>query len=262
VLLPRGARIGAAQVGVCAAVGKAEVKVHRRPRVTVLCTGSELREVRDRVRPHEIRNSNGPALCSVLAEWGFPGVRLRVVADDRTALLGSLRRALARHDAVLFTGGVSAGAYDFVPEAIAAAGATIRFHKVRMRPGKPSLYATAPGNRHIFGLPGNPLSAFTSFHEFALPALQRLAGSPAEDCRVPWRLPLAEAVRSEGGFLWCKLARLAAGPRGLAVAPVPFASSADLVSAGRADGVILLPPDRKRFEAGEFVAFRPWRPLP
>ncbi len=261
-LLSRGTRIGAAQIGVCAAVGKAEVKVHRPPRITVLCTGSELRGVDDHVRPHEIRNSNGPALCAALAQWGFPGVRFRVVADDRAALLAALRRALARHDVVLFTGGVSAGAYDFVPDAVVAAGATIRFHKLRMRPGKPSLYATAPGNRHIFGLPGNPLSVFTSFHEFALPALQRLAGCPAEACRTAWPLPLAEAAQSEGGWMWCKLARLIAGPHGLAVAPVPFASSADLVSAGRADGVVLLPPDRTRFAAGDVVAFRPWRPLP
>jgi len=62
--------------------------------------------------------------------------------------------------------------------------------------------------------------------------------------------------------LWCKLARLMDGPHGLTVAPVPFASSADLVSAGRADGVMLLPPDRRQFAEGEFITFRPWRPLP
>jgi molybdopterin molybdotransferase len=214
------------------------------------------------VRPHEIRNSNGPALCAALAQWGFPEVRFRVVADQQAALLAALRVALSGADVVLFTGGVSAGVYDYVPEAVEAAGATIRFHGLSMRPGKPTLYATAQGNRHIFGLPGNPLSVLTSFHEFALPALYRLAGCPAEACRTAWSLPLAEATQSAGGWLWCQLARLINGPKGLAVAPVPFASSADLVSAGRADGAILLPPDRTRFAVGECVTFRPWRPMP
>ncbi|HSW51436.1 MAG TPA: gephyrin-like molybdotransferase Glp [Bryobacteraceae bacterium] len=262
VLLARGCRIGAGQVGVLAAVGKASVKVHRQPRIAVLCTGSELRRAGDRVLAHEIRDSNGPAVCAALTQWGFPGARSMLVADRRPALVAALRRALNRQDVVLFTGGVSAGAYDFVPDAIKAAGARIRFHKLRMRPGKPTLYATAPSNRHIFGLPGNPLSVFTALHEFALPALRRLAGCGAEESRVLYRLPLAEEAHSEGGWLWCKVASLESAPGGLAVRPVRSASSGDLVSAGRADGVILLPPERKRFAAGELVAFRPWRPLP
>ncbi|MFB3776593.1 MAG: gephyrin-like molybdotransferase Glp [Bryobacteraceae bacterium] len=262
VLLARGCRIGAGQIGVLAAVGMASVKVHRQPRVAVLCTGTELRRVADRVRAHEIRDSNGPAVCAALEQWGFPGVHSKLVADRKPALVATLRRALSRHDVVLFTGGVSAGAYDYVPDAIEAAGAKIRFHKLRMRPGKPTLYATAPGDRHIFGLPGNPLSVFTALHEFALPALRRLAGCKFEECRVSYPLPLAEGARSEGGWLWCKVARLERGPAGLSVRPVRSASSGDLVSAGHADGVILLPPERTQFAAGELVEFRPWRPLP
>jgi molybdopterin molybdotransferase len=262
VVLPRGCRIGAGQVGVLAAVGMATVKAHRQPRIAILCTGSELRRVSDRVRPHEIRDSNGPAVCAALGQWGFPGARSTLVADRKSALVAALRRALNRHDVVLFTGGVSAGAYDFVPAAVEAAGAKIRFHKLRMRPGKPTLYATAPGNRHIFGLPGNPLSVFTALHEFALPAMRRLAGSGIEECRASYWLPLAEEALSEGGWRWCKVARLESGPGGLSVRPVRSASSGDLVSGGHADGVILLPPERTRFAAGELVAFRPWRPLP
>jgi molybdopterin molybdotransferase len=262
VLLPRGTKIDAAEVGICAAVGKASVKVHRRPRVMVLCAGSELRSVSDRVRSHEVRNSNGPAVCAALAEWGFPGARFVPVADQPAVLLASLGRALKRFDAILFTGGVSVGKYDFVRDAVKAAGAAIRFHGLAMRPGKPTLYATLPGNRHVFGLPGNPLSAFTALHEFALPALRRLAGRPAEACRPAWWLPLAEAAQSTTGFVRCELARVIDGERGLAVFPMPSQSSADLVSAGHADGIVVLPPDRTHFTAGELVEFRPWRPLP
>jgi molybdopterin molybdotransferase len=262
VLLPRGTRMDAARVGVCALVGSATVKVHRQPSVTILCTGSELRSVHDRVRPHEIRNSSGPALCAALSQWGVAGTKFFSVADRHAALLVALHRALKRHDVVLLTGGVSVGKYDFVRDAIEAAGATIRFHGLAMKPGKPALYATAPVNRHVFGLPGNPLSALTAFHEFALPALRRLAGHPAETCRPSWLLPLAEGVESKAGRVRYELARLVNRESGLAVAPTPSQSSADLVSAGHADGVAVLPPDRPRFASGEFVVFRPWKPLP
>lgn len=261
VLLPRGARLDAMKIGVCAAVGKSMVKVHRLPQVTILCTGSELRRVEDRVQPHEIRNSNGPALCAALEQWGFPRVRFRSVADKPAALVAALKRALERNDVVLFTGGVSVGRYDFVRRAVEAAGAKVRFHCVRMRPGKPTLYATAPQNRHIFGLPGNPLSSLTAFHEFVLPALRRLAGCPAGECRLGWWLPLAQAAKPDGAFVRCILARLVIYESSLAVVPVPFRSSADLVSAGYADGVILLPVGPARVAAGGLVTFRTWRPL-
>jgi molybdopterin molybdotransferase len=262
VLLARGTALHAAQVGVCAAVGKAFARVYPRPRVTILCTGTELRSVGDRVRSHETRNSNGPALCAALTLWGFAGTKSAVVADRPSALRVALRRAVRRYDVVLFTGGASVGDYDFVREAVEAAGARVRFHGVAMKPGKPTLYATMRGNRHVFGLPGNPLSALTAFHEFALPALFRLAGGASETCRPAWRLPLAEAVASESGRVRCRLARLVAGPNGLMVAPAPFTSSADLAAAGHADGVVLLPPEDREWAVGEPVVFRPWRPLP
>ncbi len=262
VLLARGARIDAAQLGVCAAVGKAEVKVHRHPSVTVLCTGSELRPSEDRVGAHEIRNSSGPALCAALARWGFAGTEFRQVADRRTSLLGALRRALDRHDVVLMTGGVSVGNYDLVQDAVEAAGATVRFHWVAMKPGRPTLYATGRGNRHIFGLPGNPVSTHNALNEFALPALRRLAGEPAGFCRPSWRLPLAQPAESMDGLVRCRPACLVNRRDGLAVAPVPSVSSADLVSAGRAEGAILLTPGRRTWKPGTLVEFRPWRPLP
>lgn len=262
ILLRCGTRIDAAQIGICAAVGRAAVTVHRLPRVAILCTGSELRSVHDRVQSHEIRNSNGPALSAALAKEGLARPTVIDVADQPAVLIAALTRALRRCDAVLLTGGVSAGNYDHVGDAVVAAGATIQFHWLAMKPGKPTLYATTPDGRHVFGLPGNPLAALTAFHEFALPALRRLAGCPVEWCRPAWRLPLAAATESKGGRVRCELARLVNRESGLAVTAVPSQSSADLVSAGQADGVMLLPPDQTLFAAGQLVAFRPWRALP
>jgi len=262
LLLSPGIRIGAGEIGICAAVGKSQVRVHRRPRVKILCTGAELVPVDCKPPVYAIRDSVGPAVRAALAQWGFPGARFASVGDDRAAILAGLRRALKTSDVVLVSGGVSVGRYDFVPEAIRAAGGEIRFHGVAMKPGKPSLYASFGTNRHIFGLPGNPLSALTALHEFVLPALRRLGGLPAGLCRPSLFLPLSEELASKPGRRRYHLARLLPGSQGLKLAPITSHSSADLPSAGGADGVILIPPDRGRLDEGEPLEFRPWRPWP
>lgn len=261
-LLKKSVRLGSTEIGVCAAVGKATVKTHRAPSVALICTGTELRAVTDRVGPHELRNSNGPALGAALAAWGFAASELTPVADRIAALRGILRRALRGYDVTLFTGGMSVGKYDFVRAALEAEGATIRFHGLLMKPAKPTLYATFGANRHIFGLPGNPLSAMTACHEFVLPALRRLAGAPPPQCRAALWLPLAAPLRSKSGRLRCLLARVDWCDTGPRVEVIESRSSSDLVAAGRADGVALLPAGEKSFAAGDLVAFRPWRPLP
>jgi molybdopterin molybdotransferase len=262
LLLRKGAVLSGAQVGVCAAVGRARVKVRPRPRVSVLCTGAELRAAGASVQPHETRDSNGPALCAALALSGFSGAVHRRAPDDPERLTPLLRSLTARCDVVILTGGVSVGRYDFVEESAKKAGATIRFHGVAMKPGKPTLYATLPGRRHLFGLPGNPLSAMAGFYEFALPALLRLSGLPPARCRPVLRLPLRSPLASKGGRVRFALARLCWDEDGPHLEPVHSRSSADLVSGGRADGAIAVPARVTALEAGDLVEFRPWGALP
>jgi len=261
-LLSRGTVLGPQQVGVCAAVGKAEVKVYRRPRVAVLCTGEELREVDAPVRPHEIRNSNGPALCAALKHWGYPQLTQQNGPDDVNVLAAKLRRLRDKYDVVILTGGVSVGKYDLVREAVERVGAVVRFHGVAMKPGKPVLYATLPGNRQIFGLPGNPLSAMTGFHEFVLPALRRMSGVHPAEAKVSLHLPLASQLTSKGGPMRFALACMTWNKGCPTVTPIRSHSSADLVAGGRCDGAIVVPPHVRRLPARAVVEFHPWRPLP
>ncbi len=262
VLLKKGALLGAAQIGLCATVGKARPKVYPRPRVTVLCTGEELRLVSERVSRHELRDSNGPSLTAALALWGYQGVAHKVVPDDPKALAAKLKRAATEHDVVILSGGVSVGKYDFVPEAIESAGGRIRFHGVAMRPGKPELYATVGANKHIFGLPGNPLSVMTGFYEFALPALRRLSGVEPRLCQASVHLPLAGEVVGLAKLVRYILAKLVSNKKGLSLMPIKSHGSGDLISGGTADGVIVLPRKAGKIPAPSVVVFRPWRPLP
>jgi len=259
VLLGKGALLGPVQIGLCAAVGKAELKVYARPHVAVLCTGEELRPVSARIRAHELRNSNGPALFAALLACGCTNVSLEVVPDDLGVLTLKVKQVMTEYHVLVLTGGVSVGKYDFVPEVMARVGAAIRFHGVAMKPGKPTLYATLPGNRHIFGLPGNPLSAMTSFYEFVLPALRRMSSTPEKECRPTMRLPLGRALRTKGERVKFVLGQLLWTKTGPSVRALKSHGSADLVAGAQADGVIVVPAGSQELPAGSHVEFRPWR---
>ena len=258
VLLTKGTRLGPAQIGVCAMVGKAQVKVFPRPKVAVICTGAEVRDVAQPVSPHELRDSNGPALQAAMADLGFPGASRCLVTDSPRAIASCLARAAKTAQVVILTGGVSVGQYDFVPEAIGRIGGRIRFHGVKMKPGQPQLYATLSGNRHVFGLPGNPVSVMTGFYELVLPALRRLGGAGEDACRPACMLPLAKPARSKGNRAYFALARLIATKEGPAAAPVESAGSADLIAACKADGVIVIPAGVTELPAGAMVEFHAW----
>jgi molybdopterin molybdotransferase len=168
---------------------------------------------------------------------------------------------LDTHQVVVLTGGVSVGQYDYVPEAVKLAGGVIRFHGVRMKPGKPQLYASFKGNRHVFGLPGNPLSALTGLFELVLPGLRRMAGVTAKLCSPKVTVTLAKQVSSKGERVYFCLARLVNSTEGLSAIPVSVVGSADLVAAGRADGVIKIAVGVKEVQAGTLVEFHPWKQI-
>lgn len=262
ILLRKGEALDAARIGVCASVGLSRIKAFRRPRITVLCTGAELKAPGDKVQPYQVRNSNGPALCAALSLWGFQAVSYHTLPDKMGQLANALRQALRDYDVIILTGGMSVGKYDIVRQAIERVGAKVRVHGVAMKPGKPFLFATGRGRRSIFGLPGNPLSALTGFYEFVLPALRRLSGLPPLICRPALRLSLAEPLISKGGRVRFILGRLSLDKTRSGLVPVKSQSSADLVSAGNADGAIIVPANVTNLRAGEIVEFRPWRALP
>ena len=184
-----GPRVLAPQdVGVLASLGLAEVRVALQPQVGVLATGSELRNPGEPLEPGQIYNSNGLQACAQVRAAGGRARYYGIVRDDPSALRQAVDRALQECDLLLLSGGVSMGELDFVPGVLRDCGAQILFHKVAIKPGKPTLLArwerpsasggAKPGVRpsYAFGLPGNPVSAFVIFEVFVRPLLARLQG--------------------------------------------------------------------------------------
>ncbi len=180
-ILEEGSPLHAGAIGVLAAMGRAEVRVHARPSVAILATGDELLppERYDEVRAGAgVPESNGPMLAAAARAAGLEPELLDVAPDDPDVLEERLRRA-AGHDAVVTIGGASMGEADLVKRVLDRLDFRQDFWRVRMRPGSPFSFGTLPsGGRAVpvFGLPGNPASAFVTFQLFARPALLRMAG--------------------------------------------------------------------------------------
>ena len=168
--------IGPAQVGLLAAVGRSRVLVRPRPRVVVISTGSELVEVGGEPGPGEIVDVNSYSLAAAAREAGAEVYRAGIVEDDKRRLLEVLEGQLLRADMLVTSGGVSAGAFDVVKEALQELG-TVSFDRIAMQPGMPQGFGTlGAGATPFFGLPGNPVSALVSFEIFVRPAIRLMLG--------------------------------------------------------------------------------------
>jgi molybdenum cofactor synthesis domain-containing protein len=189
IALLDGTVIGPAQTSLLASVDAIRVTVHPKPRVGVLSTGDELIGGTAPLGPGQIRDSNRQGLLAMLQRDGFVGVDMGVCKDDRVLVSSAIRNGIEQCDAMLTTGGVSMGEFDFVKVAlrdlVAERGGEIRQLKIAIKPAKPLSFAVVPaeGRRAVpvFGLPGNPVSSLVSYQLFALPALRKMAG---------WRSPL------------------------------------------------------------------------
>jgi molybdopterin molybdotransferase len=177
-VLRAGARLRSAEIAALAVLGHAEVPVVRRPRVAILSTGDEVVEIGARPAPHQVRDSNSWALAAKVIEAGGEALRLGIAGDEPDALRAALRRGLEA-DVLVTIGGVSKGTHDLVHGSLAALGVRTIFHGVTLKPGKPTFFGIAelPGRScQVFGLPGNPASAATTFDLFVWPALCRFGG--------------------------------------------------------------------------------------
>lgn len=190
VVLPAGNVLGAAALGAAVAAGAGDVIVAQRPRVATLCTGDELRAPGEPLGPGEIHNSNAPMLVSLATRSGALATPANRLPDDPAATTAALAAALETSDVVVVSGGVSVGPHDHVKPALQAIAVSEVFWRVALQPGGPTWFGERDG-RLVFGLPGNPVSAFVTFALFVRPALAALQGA------VPEPLLVREAVLAQ-----------------------------------------------------------------
>lgn len=249
--LPVGTVLGGPQLALLATMGRSRVSVTRTPRVAILSPGNELVEVERVPGPGQIRNSNAYALLGLLVGAGVEPVQLGIVRDSREAVVRAIELALeVGADAIVSTGGVSAGDLDFVQAVVRERGRPGHVLKVAMRPGKPQVFGLFEG-RPLLGLPGNPAAAILSFEIFVRPALRRLRGE-REVLPVPFlvRFPFEHRYPTGRTFLLRTRVVPDLTRGGFQVALPGAQDSSFLSSLADANALVLLPPEGGVVEVG------------
>ncbi len=250
VVVKPGGVLGAAEVGLLATLGYAQVRVYRRPRVAILSTGNELADLGTQPGPAQIPNTNTYSLMAQVIEAGGEPVNLGVAPDQLDAITERVYWGLASADALVTSAGVSVGELDLVREALEQSGAELHLWQVSMRPGKPITFGTR-GDRPVFGLPGNPVSAMVTFELFVRPALRRLGGADVID-RPRLRALALEPIANPGSRRGYLRVTLTAGAHGYGACLTGDQGSAILRSMVLADGLAVVAPDTT-IGAGESV---------
>ncbi len=250
-VLSAGTQLGAAEIGIAAAIGQAMLTVGRRPRVALMSTGDELVEVGKRPGPGQIPDSNRWALLAALREAGAEVTLLGIAPDEPGALRKLVVDALEKADVLVTSGGVSVGTHDLVKPLLESLG-TVHVGRVKLKPGKPFTFATLPHGKLAFGLPGFPVSSLVTFEVFVRPALRKLQGfSKLQRPTLPVRLGYdARATADRTEYQRVTLKR--EGPE-LVAETTGSQSSSRLLSLAGAHALVRIAPGDLGVKAGTVV---------
>ncbi len=252
VVLQAGLPLTALRLGVAAAAGHAELEAVRRPSAALVCTGNEVIEPGNEAPADSIYNANGSMLAALLAPVCGEFNYLGIAGDDEAGLAEAFRRGL-ESDVLVISGGVSMGQYDLVPAALQAAGVEQVFHKVAIKPGKPTFFGAA-GSNLVFGMPGNPQSCFVIFHMLVAPAVAAMSGRTD----LPPLLRegvLGETLRNKPGRMNV-IPCLVEERDGVSVLRrCPFHGSGDIVGPSGADAYYIVPRGTEELREGDRLRF-------
>ena len=264
VLIPKNKLITAAEMGVIATVGKSTVKVAKTPKVMIVSTGDELVEVHETPEAHQIRRSNSFSVVSLLEQLKIEADTSHI-NDDKEKLKEKIAKYLEDYDALIFSGGVSKGKYDFLPEVLDELGVEKLFHRVAQRPGKPFWYGISDASgmsgrdgkgKSIFAFPGNPISTYVNCLLYFYQWYAKSAGFEIKEETVI----LGEDVSFKPELTYFLQAKIEIKYGHLVAIPVRGNGSGDLASLTLADGFIRLPQDQTEFKKGETHSFIRYRP--
>jgi molybdopterin molybdotransferase len=273
LLLDPGRRLDHAGIAIAAAVGKNRLQVFRKPGIAVLATGDELVEIDRTPASAQIRNSNSCSLAAQVQQAGGDSVRLPIAPDERVRLRALIEEGLAC-DLLLLTGGVSAGKYDLVEQVLAELKAEFYFTGAKIQPGRPVVFGSCgadtpvrapavnppssqtetptPRKTYFFGLPGNPVSTMVTFELFVRPMIEALAGMMPQPL-IFLRARLNSEIRTKTGLKRFLPALLSGEFENAEVELARWQGSGDIAALSRSNCYVVIPPDRERIEAGEWV---------
>jgi molybdopterin molybdotransferase len=251
IVLRKGKLLKPQDIAVLASVGCVNVKVAMKTTVGILSTGDELVEPGEKPGISRIRNSNSYQLVAQVERSGALAKYYGIAPDDEDKTFNLITKAIAENDITILTGGVSMGDYDFVPAVLKKAGVDILFDQVNVQPGKPTTFGIHP-QCVVFGLPGNPVSAFTQFETLVRPLIYKMMGhkwKPEEkflsmgvnyerkqSVRVAWLLVMINEKNE--------------------VVPVEYHGSAHIAAFPYADGIVKMASGKNIFKKGEIVVVR------
>jgi molybdopterin molybdotransferase len=251
VLVKENTLISPAEIGVFATVGKSTIKVAKQPKVMIVSTGNELVEVDEIPEAHQIRRSNVYTLVSLLQNLHIKADTAHIL-DDKETLKSTIKTYIETYDVLLFSGAVSMGKFDFIPEVLEELGVEKLFHKVKQRPGKPFWFGKKTcternrSDKTVFAFPGNPVSTFVSCIKYFYPWYNKSVG--LEPSKI-------EAVLSEDFFFKPNLTyflqvKLHQENGVLVATPISGKGSGDLANLVDADAFLELPEEHSNFTKG------------
>jgi molybdopterin molybdotransferase len=248
VVLKSGARVGAAQIAVAASIGVVNIPIFAPPSVAVLGTGDELVAPDQVPSGSQIRSCNNAMLLALLRRFPCRAVDLGIVRDEPGAIEEKIRLGLS-YDVLLVTGGMSMGERDFVPEILRRLGGDLKITKLRIKPGKPFVFAELPNGKFVFGLPGNPVSAFVCTVCLVSRLVMRMVGGPqAEKVRIA---PISRTVEANGPRAFYQPAIF----DGYSLTPLRWKGSADIFTLSRANSLLVRPENQPAQLSGASMEF-------
>lgn len=260
ILISENAVISSAEIGVLATVGKTKVKVAKNPKVMIVSTGDELIEVSETPKEYQIRRSNVHTLVSLLKRKGI-NAETTHITDDKNKLKQKIESFLSSYDVLLFSGAVSKGKFDFIPEVLDELGVEKLFHKVAQRPGKPFWFGgtTTSGMSEqggkkrrengaiVFAFPGNPISTFVSCVKYFYPWLEKSLGLKPHNKNLAI---LANDVIFKPALTYFLQVKLENRNGSIYAVPLAGKGSGDLANLVEVDAFIELSANKSEFKKG------------
>ncbi|MFT6972563.1 MAG: molybdopterin molybdotransferase [Roseivirga sp.] len=256
LIVKKGVQLGAPEMNIAAAIGKAQLQVLCPPKAMIITTGDELVPINEIPEPHQIRRSGNYGVQALLNQLGIK-TEMHHLKDDKALIKKELKSIIETYSCIVLSGGVSKGKFDYLPEVLEELGVKKHFHKVNQRPGKPFWFGTATNGTTIFALPGNPVSSFMCAAVYIRAWVNASLNLPQRNIKVK--------LGSDVNFMppltyFLECAVVYNDQAELMAYPSIGHGSGDFANLVVADGFVVLPEDQNTFKKGEVFDFVPFRP--